>query len=186
MKTCTLDGCDRPLKAKLLCNSHYRKLTLYGDPFGGLSAYTRQTTLAERFFEGVSKSDGDDGCWVWTQGREARGYGAFKFQGRHYKAHRVSYELHNKVELDPSIKVRHGCDNPPCVNPKHLSTGTDADNTDDMLRRGRNVTKLTAEKVRAIRAAHRVGESTASLAAKYGVTQVNIQYVVKRKTWKHV
>jgi hypothetical protein len=50
--------------------------------------------------------------------------------------HRLSFIVFNGPLL-PGQVVRHTCDNPPCVNPKHLIAGTHADNMADMVKRGR-------------------------------------------------
>ncbi len=51
-------------------------------------------------------------------------------------AHREAYKLaHGRI---PRGKlVLHKCDTRRCINPEHLYAGTAAQNTDDMLRRGR-------------------------------------------------
>ncbi len=47
-------------------------------------------------------------------------------------------------------------------------------------------TSLTADQVRAIRAAYGTGPSYAALAVQYGVDRGTIFNIVHRKTWKHV
>lgn len=135
------------------------------------------------------------GCWEWTAARNRAGYGRLRLgrvgQVSHIYAHRFSYELHNGPIPDDML-VRHSCDNPPCVNPAHLLTGTPADNMRDKAERGRcnpplgernPLAKLTADKVREIRAS---GLSDTKLAAAYGVSQSNISMIRSGRTWKWV
>lgn len=114
----------------------------------------------ERFWVKVDKSGGEDACWLWIAHRNENGYGTFGWKGNNSeKAHRVAYELAYGVAPE-QLYVLHTCDNPPCVNPKHLFLGTHQDNTDDRDRKGRNVvqygenhwaTKIPDDKVTEIR-----------------------------------
>ena len=47
--------------------------------------------------------------------------------------------------------------------------------------------RLTVEQVRAIRAEYATGKVLQKdLARKYGVTRVNISYILRRRTWRNV
>jgi hypothetical protein len=76
-------------------------------------------------------------CWEWTHSVNNIGYGMFRFSSSGMRtAHRVSYELFNGP-IPKGLAVCHKCDNPKCVNPKHLWAGTLKDNAQDMVAKGR-------------------------------------------------
>lgn len=104
--------------------------------------------LAHRFFNFV-RIGGADECWPWEGCRQRQGYGNLA-GGASKLAHRVSYELH-KGQIPTGMMVLHSCDNPPCVNPKHLSVGTAIDNIADMVAKRRHIEgrKRSHEKLRA-------------------------------------
>lgn len=89
--------------------------------------------LGERFWANVNVGTEDE-CWTWTGQSGAGGYGVMKMNGKAVKAHRVSYLLSHD-ELPHDLDVLHSCDNPSCVNPKHLRLGTHTDNMRDRAQR---------------------------------------------------
>lgn len=128
------------------------------------------------------------GCWVWMAAVNALGYGVFYDQRiqRNILARRVSWTIHSG-SISEGLCVLHTCDVPPCVNPAYLWVGTNADNTADMLRKGRAAcgasngnTKLTSEEVAQIR---QIGRSMAQckIGMMFGVSGAHIANIPNNK-----
>jgi hypothetical protein len=75
-------------------------------------------------------------CWEWTGALTRGGYGQMSLNKRPVGAHRVAYAI-TYGEVPPRLCVMHSCDNPPCVNPAHLSLGTHRENILDARAKGR-------------------------------------------------
>ena len=91
----------------------------------------------ERRFRAKIQVNGPDECWPWSGGRHEQGYGIFAFTSRvSRRAHRFMYTV-TKGPIPTGLLVCHTCDNPPCVNPRHLWLGTTMDNHLDSVRKGR-------------------------------------------------
>lgn len=135
----------------------------------------------------------ESGCWLWTAAVDERGYGILK--SNEYLAHRVAWQLYHGP-IPSGLYVLHRCDVRCCVNAlSHLFLGTQRDNIQDMIKKGRAVVlagedksaaKLTNESVLAIRAAVAAGEGCSSLARRYHVHNSVVSRVATRKRWTHI
>lgn len=147
------------------------------------------------------------GCWEWQGARNHDGYGTLWVGRRKVRAHRLVWEL-VVGEIPDGLYVLHRCDNPPCCNPAHLWLGTAADNSADMVAKGRarggrnggpgagplpydrqprgersGAARLTESDVRIIRGS---SLSQRELGRRYGVSGVAIWKVRTRRTWTHI
>jgi len=144
---------------------------------------TRTAETLRGAFELHSWNITDSGCWEWADARDTRNYGALRYERVTLKAHRVAYELWVGAIPD-GHGVLHSCDNPPCINPDHLSTGTHADNMRDMASRARSCkTKLSWDQVRDIRT--REGHSGSSMAREFFVSRATVYRILHGETWRH-
>lgn len=121
------------------------------------------------------------------------GYARINYRGKGRLAHRWAYGfIHNRKPLPPA--VRHICDNPACVNIRHLRGGSHAANMHDKVRKGRHyhgedlhTHKLTEFTVRRIREEYaKGGVQQTELARRHKVSKNNIYAIVRGKIWKHV
>jgi hypothetical protein len=136
-----------------------------------------------------------ESCWDWQASLNTNGYGRFKiasWQVRH--ANRVAWTIANRSEPGPLI-VRHSCDRPVCCNPNHLLIGTIADNSRDMMERGRFVprnqcgennaaSRLTTEQVGEIVAAFGRREQNVVIATRYPVGHALISRIRTGRSWQ--
>lgn len=163
-------------------------------------------TMAARLWSRVDRSAGPDGCWPWQGALDADGYGLVSLDITR-RAHRVAFIL-SGGDLPAGHLVCHSCDNPPCCNPRHLFAGTVADNSADMVAKGRSLagdrnpnvihverrprgsrngySKLTEEQVAQIKRRLLDGESTQAVAAAFGVTNGAIWLIAKGRNWRHI
>lgn len=98
-----------------------------------------QTTEAEyqQYFENhVKEAEDGSGCYLWTAAKNNIGYGFFRYHDKMQTAHRVKMKMlgHN---VDGKV-VYHSCDNYHCVNPAHLSIGTNHDKAQVVVSKGRS------------------------------------------------
>jgi hypothetical protein len=87
----------------------------------------------DRFYSKVKFSDN---CWYWTASKNSKGYGQFSFKSKMYSSHRISFYFENGFVGEV---IMHICDNPSCVNPKHLKSGTIKENNLDRDKKGRQI-----------------------------------------------
>lgn len=155
----------------------------------------------------------DTPCWIFVGPKVVGkwGYGNFApgariGTGRH--AHRYAYFLKHGP-IPKGVQILHHCDNPPCVKDDHLFPGTNNDNRQDSVYKGRSalgnrngsrthperlhrgdshpMAKLNHGTVVEIRRlCLEQGHKQSVVAAMFGVSQSNVSHIMRGKTWKHV
>jgi hypothetical protein len=156
------------------------------------------------------------GCIVCISHCKIRKRAEIKTKNKIILLSRLIYEQkHGKIPK--GVFVLHNCpsgDNPKCININHLWLGTQQDNMNDMLQKGRATSgetqwfhKLTEKQVRKIRKLFSIGTyikygnedkrnkgkfyfkrkfSAKFLANENKVSISNIQKIVSGKSWKHL
>jgi hypothetical protein len=150
---------------------------------------SQRVPTEQRFWNYVEKTET---CWLWTGLKGSEGYGNLRHKGRMEKAHRVAWML-TRGPIPAGMLVCHHCDNPSCVNPDHLFTGTNADNAADKARKHRaqhgeavHTSKLDEQKVRQIRALYEQGQGPREIAKRFEVNRRTIHRIVSGQIWRHV
>jgi hypothetical protein len=135
-----------------------------------------------------------NGCWNCTSHRKDEGgYPTITRNYKTRKLHRYMYQQ-EYGGIKNGLFCLHKCDNPACINPKHLYLGTHQDNMNDRSERGRNRimkgekhgrAKLDNEKVLKIRALNGVLFHR-EIAIMFGVSRSLIGLILQRRNWSHI
>lgn len=156
-------------------------------------------SIERRFLDKVNK-DGPvhpkhGKCWSWIGAKDRYDRGLFNWKRRCTRAARAVWEmLYGQIEDGDC--VLHKCDNPNCVNPDHLFLGTQVDNIEDMVAKGRHAVirgadshyaKLTEEEVIQIKRLYRenpIRGFAHRIAPLYGVKRLAISRIIRGISWK--
>ncbi|UTN93046.1 HNH endonuclease [Streptomyces phage Marky] len=138
-------------------------------------------------FNAKWRKDPVTGCHVWTKGRKEKGYAQF-WDGRNVRAHRWLYQRAHKLtdEQMPEL-LMHICDNPPCVNERHLMPGTHEENMADRREKQREArglrngaARLSDEIVSEIRKlGARGGFTQKAIGQKLGVSRAHVGSILR-------
>lgn len=140
----------------------------------------------------IKKND----CWECTSHSKMNsGYLRINRKYKGTSMHRYIYELyHGKIPED--MVVMHKCDNILCVNPEHFQLGTQKDNIQDMIKKGRKnpakgesigIAKVNNEIARQIIYMRYVQKmKIIDIRNKFNLAHATTSYVINFKTWTHI
>ena len=132
----------------------------------------------------------ENGCW---NVKSSKNRAHKRVNGKYmYISHMMMIDKEGSIPN--GMVVCHSCDNPRCINPEHLFLGTQIDNMQDMVNKGRQNNKakgrarelnarakFTEEQIQAIRNDTR---PQTVIAKEYGTSQGYISNIVRGRSWK--
>lgn len=186
-RPCSVDGCQGAVKARELCNAHWRRWKIHGDPLGG---GTPKGDLL-RFLQKLVAAPAQRECVIWPYATAGNGYGKIWFGGKDAFAHRAACELAHGPAPSAQHHASHDCGNGHlgCVNPAHLFWKTPRENNADKVRHGtvnsgsaNGMAKLTPSQVHEIRNL-RGSQTEHAIADRYGVSRAAISDIHSGRRW---
>ena len=161
-----------------------------------LSAYATVRWYLSHIYKTPSPAYVKGKCWELPAdrfGRDKRGRYRIRYGGKLEFLHRMVLEEELERRIHDGMQANHHCDNPGCINPRHLYEGTQTENVADMDRRGRRrnprgadhgIAKLDPEQVIEIRALRKAGLTQTRIAEVVGTSQSNVSRILTGRGWK--
>lgn len=134
----------------------------------------------------------DNECWP---ANGYKSYPSITINGKGYAATRVVCTLHHG-EIPDGYHVAHSCDNPRCINPKHLEAVTPSENARQAVERNLKkhpigercgTSKMTEQQVRAaIAECKATGHGYRRIAKKLGLPPSAVKDMLSGRSWQHI
>lgn len=135
------------------------------------------------------------GCRLWLGPINNAGYGQVPHECKKRLVHRLVKMMELGRTLSPKEEVLHKCDTKLCCNPAHLFVGSQSDNIQDMLRKGRGRPRYGTQHPRArcspeivnkIRVLQSQGHAMSAITDMVGMSYQIVRDVCTSRTWRHI
>jgi len=149
-----------------------------------------------RFLTKVDLPRRDGGCTERTASATNDGYGKFWLNGSLELAHRVAYRIF-AGPIPRGLHILHNCDNPPCVNFRHLHPGDDTMNMEEAYKRHgyrtilsgelnshAKLTELDVHEIRRLYASGRISQPLIGIL--FHISRTHVNRIVNFKCWKNI
>lgn len=186
-RICSIDGCDKPVKARGWCNAHYQRHAKYGDPEAGRAL----NDAPLKFLLSIDLDKEIMDCIIWPYALTRGGYGQFKNRGEKQAPHRFMCERMHGPAPSGEHHAAHSCGNGRggCVNPFHLEWKTPKENAVDKLlhgtdNRGEKHYRAKLTELDALNILASKGKVTASeLAKRFNVSTGAVLQIWSGRNW---
>lgn len=119
-------------------------------------------------------------CLLWTRCINTDGYPRASYKGSsNGKVHRIVYELATGEDITGKV-VRHSCDNPLCINPDHLQSGTPIENMKDRRERGRTYNHVSEEEILEVHSLRMRGLLFREISTKLNISIKRVEYILHK------
>lgn len=181
IRTCEVKFCKSKYYSKGYCNTHYANFLKHGNPHAPIRS------------KSISFVVNENGCYICdSHATNKDGYPMINFNGKTWIGSRFIYtEMFGKIPK--GLVIRHKCDDPGCINPEHLETGTILQNARDAVERNRNSkgskrwnAKLIEEQVREIKRMLAQGISNNDIADVFKINFRVVSSIRNKRTWRDV
>ena len=178
----------------MICQKHLKQQ----ESLEGLRANVKRHLLAETAYSAAIiernlRINGNCILWVGLQNNKGYGKAWYPKTGKLILLHRLIWAAVNGAIPDKK-NILHSCDTPGCINPEHLSAGTQSENIKDAFRRGRMDMSgdkhpqkiVTGEQVIEMRKLYAEGVMQKDLAKRFGLKCNSVSYIVNRRNWTKI